>query len=79
MLERIPVSCNKDCAGGCPLLAYVRDGRVERIGNNPLGGPYMAGCVKGFGMPKTLYAPDRLTWPLIRSGERGDGQFREAT
>ncbi|NLE76995.1 MAG: molybdopterin-dependent oxidoreductase [Chloroflexi bacterium] len=79
MLERIPVSCNKDCGGGCPLLAYVRDGRVERIGNNPLGGPYMAGCVKGFGMPNTLYAPDRLTRPLIRSGERGDGQFREAT
>jgi anaerobic dimethyl sulfoxide reductase subunit A len=74
---RIAVSCNKDCGAGCPLLAYVEDGRVTRIGNNPLGRPYMSGCVRGFQMTRAQYAPDRLRKPLLRTGPRGSGQFRE--
>ena len=27
----VPVSCNRDCIGGCPLVAHVEDGRVTRI------------------------------------------------
>jgi len=77
MEQTIPVSCNRDCIGGCPLLAYVKDGRITRIGNNPLGGPYMSGCVKGFQMARLVHAPDRLRQPLLRTGPRGAGQFRE--
>jgi len=79
MVSQIPVACNRDCIGGCPLLAYVEDGRLTRIGNNPLGGRYMSGCVKGFQMARLLYAPDRLTQPLVRSGPRGSGEFRPAS
>ena len=74
---KIPVSCNKDCGGGCPLLAHVRDGRVTRITNNPLGGPHLFGCVRGFQMPETLYSPERLKKPLLRTGPRGSGSFKE--
>ncbi len=74
---KIPISCNKDCGGGCPLLACVEHGRVTRIRDNPLGGPYMSGCVRGFQMTRALYAPDRLKKPLLRTGPRGAGQFRE--
>jgi anaerobic dimethyl sulfoxide reductase subunit A len=73
----IPVTCNKDCGAGCPLLAYVEDGRVTRIGDNPLGGPYMTGCVRGYQMTRALYAPDRIRKPLVRTGPRGAGQFKE--
>ena len=69
----VPVSCNLDCGGGCPLLAIVEDGVVTGITDNPLGAPYMTGCVKGFQMHRVLYAPDRLRKPLIQgrpSGER---------
>ena len=45
--DRRPVACNRDCGGGCPLLATVEDGRVVRIANNPAGGPYLKGCVRG--------------------------------
>jgi anaerobic dimethyl sulfoxide reductase subunit A len=79
MLSKIPVSCSKDCIGGCPLLAHVEDGRLRTIGNNPAGGPFMAGCIKGFQMPRTVYAPDRLKAPLVRAGPRGSGQFRETS
>lgn len=74
---KIPVSCNKDCGGACPLLAHVRDGRVTRISNNPLGGPNLFGCIRGFQMPETLYSPERLKMPLLRTGPRGSGSFKE--
>ena len=79
MTARLPVACNRDCGGGCPLLATVEGGRVVRIGNNPAGGPFLRGCPRGFQAARQLYAEHRLTTPLLRSGPRGSGQFREVT
>ena len=76
--KRLPVACNRDCGGGCPLLAMVEDGRVVRIANNPAGGPFLKGCVRGYRAYLQQQAPDRLTIPLIRTGQRGSGRFREA-
>ncbi len=73
----VPVSCDLDCGGGCPLNAHVEGGRVTRIVDNPLGGPYLSGCVKGFQMHRVLHAPDRLKRPLLRTGPRGSGEFKE--
>ncbi len=74
--KTIPVSCNKDCAAGCPLLAHVADGKIVKITNNPGGTPYMRGCSKGFQAMQVADAPDRLLQPLIRSGPRGSGDFK---
>lgn len=79
-MQTVPFFCGKDCGGNaCPLLAEVDDGRVNRVINNPAGGKYLKGCIRGFNAPLTQYAPDRLLSPLIRSGPRGCGQFRQAT
>jgi anaerobic dimethyl sulfoxide reductase subunit A len=77
--KTIPVSCNKDCAAGCPLLAHVEDGKVVKITNNPKGTPYMKGCSKGFQAMQVAEAPDRLLQPLIRTGARGSGDFKEVS
>jgi len=77
-MQKIPVSCSRDCSGGCPLLAHVEHGRLLRISDNPAGTAYMHGCINGFQMPRTLYHPERIRKPLIRSGPRGSGQYREA-
>jgi anaerobic dimethyl sulfoxide reductase subunit A len=37
----------------------------------------MSGCVKGTEMTRALYAPDRPNVPLLRTGPRGSGQFKE--
>ena len=75
--KSVPVSCPSDCGGGCPLLARIQGGRIVRIANNPLGGRYLQGCIKGFRAAEVRDAPDRLLRPLIRSGPRGTGRFRE--
>ncbi|MCF8067558.1 MAG: molybdopterin-dependent oxidoreductase [Desulfobacterales bacterium] len=74
--QTIPVSCNKDCGAGCPLLAHVRAGRIIKITNNPAGTPYMKGCSKGYQAMQAAYAPDRLLKPMIRTGPRGSGDFK---
>jgi anaerobic dimethyl sulfoxide reductase subunit A len=78
-MKKIPVFCGKDCGGdACPLIAEMKDGRVTRVTNNPAGGRFIKGCWRGFNLPLVQYAPDRLLKPLIRTGPRGSGQFREA-
>ena len=75
-----PFFCGKDCGGdACPLLACLEDGQVTRVINNPAGGSFLKGCRRGFDMPMEEYAPDRLLTPLIRTGRRGSGQFRQAS
>jgi anaerobic selenocysteine-containing dehydrogenase len=79
-MKSIPVFCGKDCGGNaCPLLAKVDNGRVVKVVNNPVGGKYIKGCQRGFNLPLEQYAPDRILKPLVRVGERGSGQFREAS
>jgi anaerobic dimethyl sulfoxide reductase subunit A len=56
----------------------VDDGRLVSIVDNPSFSPYMTGCLRGYQMPRVLYAPDRLRKPLIRTGPRARGEFREA-
>ena len=34
--KTVPVSCNRDCGAGCALLAHVKNGRIEKITDNPL-------------------------------------------
>jgi DmsA/YnfE family anaerobic dimethyl sulfoxide reductase A subunit len=75
----LPVSCNKDCAAGCPLLAHIKNGKIIKITNNPAGTQYMQGCGKGFQAMRATDAPDRLLKPLIRTGPRGSRNFKEVT
>ncbi len=73
-----------DCyPGGCPFRVYVRDGRIvreEQSGTLPViqkGVPDMnpMGCNKGVCWGYIHYSPERVTQPLKRVGERGQGKF----
>jgi anaerobic dimethyl sulfoxide reductase subunit A len=78
-LNRLPVSCNKDCGAGCPLIAHIEGDRIVKITNNPYANRYMTGCVRGYQMVRAVYAEDRLKQPLVRTGPRGSGEFKDAT
>ncbi len=77
MKKEFPVTCNKDCGAGCPLIAHVEDGRLIRITNSRRMPQKASGCPVGYGFPKVVYAKERLTRPLLRTGPRGSGRFRE--
>lgn len=74
----LPTFCGKDCGGNaCPLTAVVEDGRVRRVRYSKVGGRYIRACPRGLGLPSETYAADRILTPLVRTGPRGSGQFRE--
>jgi anaerobic dimethyl sulfoxide reductase subunit A len=60
-------------------MAELEAGRVERIAHNEAAGPYIRGCPKGFTLPAIHYSPERMRSPLVRTGMRGAGQFRECS
>lgn len=68
------------CFWKCGLTAKVINGKVRKLEGQP-GCPSNYGklCAKGNSGVFQLYDPDRIKTPLIRTGERGSGQFRKAT
>jgi len=77
-----------DCyPGGCPFRVYVKDGKVVReeqggtFSQIEAGIPDMnpMGCQKGACWSHCHYSPDRVTKPLKRVGERGEGKFEEVS
>lgn len=64
------------CPAGCGIVGEVLDGRVMRIAGNPKH-PNNRGkiCSRGYAGLNLLYDPDRLLYPLKRSGARGSGRW----
>jgi anaerobic dimethyl sulfoxide reductase subunit A len=63
--------------------AHVRDGRIVHISTdqrrwNPELPP-LAACARGVGQIERTYHPDRLQYPMRRSGPRGSGQFERVS
>ena len=66
------------CACRCGINVHLKDGRIRYIEGNPAH-PVNRGvlCAKGSAGIMQHYSPARLSKPLLRSGERGEGKFRE--
>ncbi len=75
--KKVPVLCQM-CAQFCPANAYVKDGKVIRLEASPVH-EYSGTCGRSRAAPGALYSADRITTPLIRTGERGEGKFRQAS
>lgn len=66
------------CPGGCGVRVELVDGRIRKI--LPLKGhPVGVVCVRGVHAPEIVYSNDRLKYPLLRTGERGEGKFKRIT
>lgn len=66
------------CACRCGIRVYLKDGTIRYIEGNP-DHPVNQGvlCGKGSAGIMQHYSPARLTKPLLRIGERGEGKFKE--
>ena len=66
--------CSSHCGGACEMKVHVRGNRIVRIeADDKDGSPRM--CARGHAYRQRVYAPDRLLYPLKRTGERGSGAF----
>jgi len=77
--ENIPFLCGI-CVNKCAGFARVENGVVTKLNPNPYF-PKSRNmlCARGNAGIQTMYDPDRLKYPLIRIGERGDGKYKRVT
>ena len=73
-----------NCGGRCLLKVHVRDGVIIRIESDDrpsdsLAAPQLRACARGRAYRRRQYHPDRLRFPLKRTGRRGSGQFAQIT
>ncbi len=75
----IPTMCEM-CVWRCGVLAKVKNGKVVKLEGNPEH-PNSRGklCARGQSGLMNTYDPDRVLYPLIRVGKRGEGKFRRAS
>ena len=68
------------CVNKCAALARVENGVVTKLNPNPLF-PKSKNmlCARGNAGLQALYDPDRLKYPMIRIGEKGEGKFKRVT
>jgi len=76
----VPSVCPLDCPDSCSLHVSVERGRVVGV-DGSVEHPVTAGfiCAKVRRMPERLYGPDRLLYPMLRRGAKGDARFERAS
>jgi anaerobic selenocysteine-containing dehydrogenase len=78
--ETVRAVC-RNCHGGCGTIVRIVDGVIREVRGDP-SNPINRGklCSKaGVSSVEQLYHPDRLDFPLVRTGARGEGKWRRAS
>jgi anaerobic selenocysteine-containing dehydrogenase len=77
----IPTICF-NCEAACGLLAYVdkTTGRIQKFEGNPVHpGSRGRNCAKGPATLNQIDDPERIRYPMRRTGKRGGGQWERVT
>ncbi len=68
------------CFWNCGINVYTRKGIIHKLEGNKLN-PNNRGhiCAKGNAGIQSTYDADRIQFPLIRTGKRGEGKFKKVS
>lgn len=78
-LTAIPTSCQQ-CPAGCGIIAYLNGDRLVQILGNPDHPVNMGGiCAKGVAGINLVNDPERLLYPIKRTGQRGQNRWSRIT
>jgi len=69
--------CARMDHGGCGILVHVENGKIIKLEPDP-DSPLSRGaiCAKGLAQLERLNHPDRLQYPIKRSGGKGEGKWK---
>lgn len=76
-------ACLVNCGSRCPLKVHVKDNVIRRISNetfyddSTFGQHQIRPCLRGRSVRWKTYNPDRLKYPMLRVGKRGEGKFKK--
>ncbi len=91
-LETVVTSCAHNCGSRHMLVAHKKGDVIVRLstdnGSYQKGGHFdkdeedelqLRACLRGRSYRQRLYSAERLLYPMMRVGERGEGKFRRAS
>ncbi|MDD5295442.1 MAG: molybdopterin-dependent oxidoreductase [Rhodocyclaceae bacterium] len=91
-LSTVVTSCDHNCGSRHMLVAHKKgdvivrlssdDGRYQEGGEFGLDTeqvPQLRACLRGRSYRTRLYSPERLLYPMLRVGERGEGKFKRVS
>lgn len=76
-------ACTVNCGSRCPLRMHIVDGEIKYVetdntGDDVYGNKHQVkACLRGRSMRRRVYNPDRLKYPMLRVGARGEGKFKQ--
>ncbi len=78
-IQMTPTLCEM-CVNKCAAIAKVENGIVTKLDPNPRF-PKSKNmlCPRGVAGIHAMYDPDRLKYPMVRVGKRGEGKFKRVT
>ncbi len=88
-LETVVTSCAHNCGSRHMLVAHKKGDVVVRLssddghfqkdghfGKDTEAEPQLRACLRGRSYRQRLYSPERLLYPMVRVGKRGEGKFK---
>ncbi len=76
----VETACPLDCPDACTLSVTLKGGRITAIEGgttNPVTNGYICAKVRRF--DRRIYGEDRLHFPAMRVGPKGEGRFRRVS
>jgi len=76
----VDTACPLDCPDACSLAVTVQHGKVINIDGskkNPVTDGFICAKVRKF--DQVAYGPDRVLYPAIRRGRKGEGKFKRVS
>ncbi len=91
-LQTVVTSCAHNCGSRHMLVAHKKgdvivrlstdDGRYQaggHFGKDTFEEPQVRACLRGRSYRQRLYSPERLLYPMMRIGARGEGKFKRVS
>ncbi len=91
-LDTVVTSCAHNCGSRHMLVAHKKgdvivrlstdDGRYQKdgeFGKDTEQEPQLRACLRGRSYRSRLYSPERLLYPMMRVGARGEGKFKRVS
>ncbi|MBL3601854.1 MAG: molybdopterin-dependent oxidoreductase, partial [gamma proteobacterium endosymbiont of Lamellibrachia anaximandri] len=91
-METVVTSCAHNCGSRHMLVAHKKndvivrlssdDGRYQRggcYGKDTDEEPQLRACLRGRAYRERIYCPERLLYPMLRVGKRGEGKFKRVS
>lgn len=91
-LKTVVTSCAHNCGSRHMLVAHMKgdvivrlstdDGRYQKdghFGKDTFEEPQLRACLRGRSYRQRIYSAERLLYPMLRVGERGEGKFKRVS